>query len=95
MPSINLRQLRDTRQLKAWLEAGETVELRERNRVLGQIVPETPVVKPVQWPDFAARRKAIFGDRTIDVHIKTLRKKFADFDFIETVRGIGYRAKEL
>ena len=66
MPSINLRQLRDTRQLKAWLEAGETVELRERNRVLGQIVPETPVIRPVQWPDFAARRKALFGDRTID-----------------------------
>jgi DNA-binding response OmpR family regulator len=34
-------------------------------------------------------------DRTIDVHIKTLRKKFGDFDFIETVRGIGYRAREL
>ena len=34
-------------------------------------------------------------DRTIDVHIKTLRKKFAEFDFIETVRGIGYRVKEL
>jgi len=34
-------------------------------------------------------------DRTIDVHIKTLRKKFAAFDFIETVRGVGYRAKEL
>ncbi len=34
-------------------------------------------------------------DRTIDVHIKTLRKKFGDFEFIETVRGIGYRATEL
>jgi DNA-binding response OmpR family regulator len=33
-------------------------------------------------------------DRTIDVHIKTLRKKFTDYDFIETVRGIGYRARE-
>ena len=34
-------------------------------------------------------------DRTIDAHIKTLRKKFGDFDFIETVRGMGYRAREL
>lgn len=34
-------------------------------------------------------------DRTIDVHIKTLRKKFGDYDFIETVRGIGYRAREI
>jgi DNA-binding response OmpR family regulator len=34
-------------------------------------------------------------DRTIDVHVKSLRKKFGEFDFIETVRGIGYRAREL
>jgi two-component system OmpR family response regulator len=34
-------------------------------------------------------------DRTIDVHIKSLRKKFGKFEFIETVRGIGYRAREL
>ena len=37
----------------------------------------------------------IVTDRTIDVHVKTLRRKFPDFDFIETVRGIGYRAREL
>jgi hypothetical protein len=65
MLSINLRQLRDTRQLKTWLKTGETVELRERNRVLGRIVPEKPVAQPVEWPDFAARRRAIFGDRVI------------------------------
>ena len=35
MPSVNLRQLRDTRQLLTWLEAGEVVELRKRNRVCG------------------------------------------------------------
>jgi DNA-binding response OmpR family regulator len=34
-------------------------------------------------------------DRTIDVHVKSVRKKFGTFDFIETVRGIGYRAREL
>jgi antitoxin (DNA-binding transcriptional repressor) of toxin-antitoxin stability system len=66
MPSINLRQLRNTRQLKAWLEAGETVELRERNTVLGQIVPATPRATPVEWPDFGARLKANFGDRVIN-----------------------------
>ena len=65
MPSVNLRQLRDTRQLKAWLEAGETVELRERNRVLGRIVPEKPVAAAAEWPDFAARLKTIYGDRTV------------------------------
>lgn len=35
------------------------------------------------------------ADRTIDVHIKSLRQKFAGYDFIETVRGVGYRVKEL
>ena len=38
---------------------------------------------------------AFVADRTIDVHVKTLRKKFEGFDFIETIRGVGYRAKEL
>lgn len=65
MPSINLRQLRDTRQLKAWLDAGKTVELRERNRKLAIIVPEKSPKRSVKWPDAAARRKRIFGDRLI------------------------------
>ena len=68
MPSVNLRQLRDTRQLKAWLKAGQVVELRERNRVLGRILPDVPAPKqPVEWPDFEARRRAIFGDRIIPI----------------------------
>jgi antitoxin (DNA-binding transcriptional repressor) of toxin-antitoxin stability system len=66
MQTMNLRQLRDTRQLKDWLRAGETVELRERNTVLGRIVPERRVAGKVERPDFAARRRAIFGDRRID-----------------------------
>jgi hypothetical protein len=65
MPSVNLRQLRNTRQLKLWLQAGEVVELRERNSVLGRIVPESPKIKPAEWPDFAARLKRNFGNRII------------------------------
>jgi antitoxin (DNA-binding transcriptional repressor) of toxin-antitoxin stability system len=64
MPSVNLRELRNTRQLKAWLKAGQTVELRERNRVLAKIVPDQAEPKrPAEWPDFEARRRAIFGNR--------------------------------
>ena len=37
-------------------------------------------------------------ERTIDVHIKTLRKKLstagAEVELIETVRGVGYRFLE-
>ncbi len=32
-------------------------------------------------------------DRTVDAHIKSLRKKLAPHDCIETVRGVGYRYK--
>lgn len=48
-----------------------------------------------QMLDLAWGDGGMVTDRTIDVHIKTLRRKFADFDFIETVRGVGYRAREL
>jgi antitoxin (DNA-binding transcriptional repressor) of toxin-antitoxin stability system len=66
MPSINLRELRNTRQLKSWLKAGQTVELRERATVLARIVPEEQTKKqPVEWPDFEARTRKIFGDRII------------------------------
>lgn len=67
MPSINLRQLRDTRQLKAWLDAGQTVELRERDRVLGRIVPVPgkSADRQVEWPDFEARLKQIYGERIL------------------------------
>ena len=66
MPTINLRELRDTRQLVKWLDAGEVVELKKRDRVVAKIVPESPRIEPVKMPDFAARRRAIFGDRTIN-----------------------------
>jgi antitoxin (DNA-binding transcriptional repressor) of toxin-antitoxin stability system len=44
MRSITLSQLRNTRQLFAWLKAGETIELRERKRVIAHIIPVSP------WP---------------------------------------------
>jgi antitoxin (DNA-binding transcriptional repressor) of toxin-antitoxin stability system len=65
MPSVNIRQLRDTKKLKAWLRSGKTVELRERDRLIARIIPEREEDKPVQWPDLAARRRKIFGDRIL------------------------------
>ena len=65
MSSVNIRQLRDTRRLKAWLRAGKTVELRERDTVIARIVPVTSPAKPRKYPDFAAMRREIFGDRIL------------------------------
>jgi two-component system phosphate regulon response regulator PhoB len=45
--------------------------------------------------DAAIGEDALVLERTIDVHIKSLRKKLGDAaDFIETVRGVGYRFRE-
>jgi antitoxin (DNA-binding transcriptional repressor) of toxin-antitoxin stability system len=66
MPSVNIRQLRDTRRLKAWLRAGKTVDLRERDKLIARIVPENEQkTQTVQYPDFAARAKKIFGNRVL------------------------------
>ena len=65
MASINLRQLRDTKRLKAWLRSGKTIELRERDRLIARIVPAREEQAPAKWPDFAARAKRIFGDRIL------------------------------
>jgi antitoxin (DNA-binding transcriptional repressor) of toxin-antitoxin stability system len=65
MASVNIRQLRDTRKLKAYLRSGKTVELRERNRVIARIVPARREPRPVSYPDFAARRKKTFGSRKV------------------------------
>ena len=38
---------------------------------------------------------AIVIDRNIDVHIRSIRKKLGEHrDFIETVRGVGYRFRD-
>jgi len=43
----------------------------------------------------AAVGDTIVLERTIDVHIKTLRRKLGqETDYIETVRGVGYRFRE-
>ncbi len=65
MPTVNIRQLRETRRLKAWLRAGKTVELRERDRVIAQIVPEAPPSGHRELPDFAVLRREIFGNRIL------------------------------
>jgi two-component system phosphate regulon response regulator PhoB len=47
-----------------------------------------------QLMDAAIGEGAIVLERTIDVHIKTLRRKLGSNDLIETVRGVGYRFRE-
>ncbi len=45
--------------------------------------------------DLALGDDAIVLERTIDVHIRSLRKKLGDHaDLIQTVRGVGYRLRD-
>ena len=48
-----------------------------------------------QLMDAAIGEGSIVLERTIDVHIKTLRRKLDAPELIETVRGVGYRFREL
>jgi antitoxin (DNA-binding transcriptional repressor) of toxin-antitoxin stability system len=55
--------------LPSWLalvRRGETVAIVDGGQEVARLVPpaETPAraASPVRWPDFAARRRAVFGD---------------------------------
>ncbi len=81
MPTVNIRQLRDTRRLKAWLRAGKTVELRERDKLIARIVPERePAKKPVEWPDFEGRQREVFGDHILDAVDDFLRFRHREWE---------------
>jgi two-component system alkaline phosphatase synthesis response regulator PhoP len=55
----------------------------------GRVLTRSQLLDDVQNDD------AFIVDRNIDVHIASLRKKLGpNFDWIETVRGVGYRFKE-
>jgi hypothetical protein len=41
------------------------VELRERDEVIARIIPQGSPAQSGDWPDFAASRKEIFGDRIL------------------------------
>ena len=47
-----------------------------------------------QLMDASIGEGAVVLERTIDVHIKTLRRKMGEVEHVETVRGVGYRLKE-
>lgn len=78
------------------LVRGKAVELTHTEFVILRLLARRPgwVFTRQQIID-AARDSSPVTDRSVDVHIVSLRKKIAPCgDFIETVRGVGYRFKE-
>jgi two-component system alkaline phosphatase synthesis response regulator PhoP len=56
----------------------------------GKVLTRNQLLDDLQSDD------AFVVDRNIDVHVAALRKKLGpNFDYIETVRGVGYRFKDL
>jgi two-component system response regulator ChvI len=69
-------------------------------RILVALASRPGVVKSRKaLMDVAYDDHVYVDDRTIDSHVKRLRKKFRTtdpaFDVIETLHGVGYRLKEL
>jgi antitoxin (DNA-binding transcriptional repressor) of toxin-antitoxin stability system len=67
MKTASVRDLRyDFPKVEAWLKAGEEVRITKRNKVIGRLVAdkgEKASTGKAPLPDYAARRKRIFGDR--------------------------------
>ena len=52
-----------------------SVELTERDKVIGRIVPEHNVELKMDPPDFAARQKQIFGKRKFPSAVELLEDR--------------------
>lgn len=90
--------LDDSRHLCTW--RGRPVNLTVTEYLLIKALAQRPghVKNRDQLIDLAYGENIYVDDRTIDSHIKRVRKKFkavdTDFNQIETLYGIGYRYKE-
>ncbi len=87
-------------QRHATLWGGKNVTLTVTEFLILQALAQRPgfVKSRDHLMDAAYDDQVYVDDRTIDSHIKRLRKKFKtvddDFDSIETLYGVGYRFKE-
>jgi two-component system, OmpR family, alkaline phosphatase synthesis response regulator PhoP len=80
--------------------------LKKNNQTIGVTLSEFGILKRLlsnrgkvltrnQLLDDIPNDEAFIVDRNIDVHVASIRKKLGpNFDWIDTVRGVGYRFKE-
>ena len=90
--------LDDTKHQRLW--RGEDIQLTVTEFLLVKALAARPgmVKSRDQLIDAAYGENTYVDDRTIDSHVKRVRKKFRTtddtFNQIETLYGIGYRYKE-
>ena len=65
MKTVTVRDLRNSfSMLEAWLSEGEDICIEKRGRPIGLLTAWRPEARAQPaMPDFAARRRAIWGDR--------------------------------
>ena len=91
-------KLDSSRHLSTW--RSKPVNLTVTEFLILQALAQRPgfVKSRDQLMDAAYDDQIYVDDRTIDSHIKRLRKKFKavddDYDAIETLYGVGYRYRE-
>lgn len=68
MRKVTVRELRhEFPKVQAWVEAGETVQVTKRGKVVGRYTSDSEeVATPPKRPDFAARMKRICGDQKLE-----------------------------
>jgi DNA-binding response OmpR family regulator len=87
----------DRRRFSATLDGRELALTPTEFRLLW-ILARRPghIFSRVQLAEVCGRHDIVAQERTIDVHIKSIRHKLADRgDLIETVRGVGYRYRSI
>ena len=66
MKTTTIRELKhDTTTVLSWVVKGETVEVRRRNEPVALLSPPKRR-SAARRPDFRARLKAIYGNKTLD-----------------------------
>jgi len=90
--------LDDARHLCSWKRTPINLTVTEYLLIKALAIRPGHVKNRDQLIDLAYGEQIYVDDRTIDSHIKRLRKKFRnidnDFDRIETLYGVGYKYKE-
>ena len=77
MKTATVRELRNEfSKLEAWLGEGEEIQIEKRGKVVGVLRPAVETKSSdVVWPDFTARRKAIWGDRVFsEKEVRAMRE---------------------
>ncbi len=76
MKTATVRDLRNNfAMLEAWLNDGEEVCIEKRGEPVAMLTTLKKKQKKVRMPDFAARQRAIFGDRVFsDEEVRAMRE---------------------